>query len=574
MLRITDVNALRAVMNLQANPQEEVIVARVLQSIANIAELSFGGKIFQARVDGAPPDPGLWLFKVKFDNQRQLIELKPVQELPAATNPTNETIAALKAFNYNSIADLLINEEIKPLPENIQKFVQVMEQFRKEYGVYPHPKAITLLMARQLPISSGTIVLAWLAQDDKLRDQLWSRLSKNDVFIRKQLVATAQDDAKTLIAKLLKLGNNQSFNEVFKENNVPNDLLKNYVTPKNMQADPKPLTQVPTETQPQTVNETTTSNPTSTVPKSPVNPANTPQTPVTRQTDSNAVADKILPTLKTTVPPQNTTTVLEGTKANLADEIFSTNPLTTLLQALQPEGETSEPQPTQITHCAKLTEEVPGESKTASAAQMPKPTANPDPLVQSKLTKQPLTTHQPVNQKLSTGLQDEPVIVNTTPNTPAEETVLNRETVETKTNKEQLFFLLKESIGLVKNSNQESNTFHLNIVPFVMVDARNQVHESLIEWQEKKQLIAGREVTEQKIRMVIPTENLGEIGLLLITQGSKAKIQFEVRSEPIRRWLSDRCQELKKTINSREVNVGVVVRQALNRAGSEVDLTL
>lgn len=564
MLRITDGNALRAMMNLQANPQEEVIVARVLQSIANIVELSFGGKILQAKVDGTPPDPGLWLFAVKFDNQRQLIELKPVQELPATINPSNDTISALKAYKYNSLADLLINEEVKPLPENIQKFVQVMEKFHKEYGVYPHPKAITLLMARQLPISSGTIVLAWLAQDDKLREQLWSRLSQNDLSIKKHVVATTQDDAKTLVVKLLKLGANQLFDEVFKENSVLNDLRKNFISPKNMQAVPKTLTPVSTATQPQTVHETTIPNPTSL----------TPQAPIARQADGNTVAGEILPTLKTTVPAPNNRTVPGEPLVKLDHEILVKNSLTTLLQALQPEGETSEPQPTQISRFAKLTEEVPEELKTTAAAQMPKPLEQPDPLAQAKLSEQTLPTHQQINKKLPSQLQDEPVLANTLSNAVGEETVQQRETVETKVNKEQLFFLLKESIGLVKNSNQESNTFNLNIVPFVMVDARKQVHESLIEWQEKKQLIAGREVTEQKIRMVIPTENLGEIGLLLITQGSNAKIQFEVRSEPIRQWLSARCQELKRTINSREVNVGVVVRQTPNRAGSEVDLTL
>lgn len=130
-------------------------------------------------------------------------------------------------------------------------------------------------------------------------------------------------------------------------------------------------------------------------------------------------------------------------------------------------------------------------------------------------------------------------------------------TFERKELREKVEVLLDRNMALNKAILQEDNiNSNYNLVPFLINDSNNILHEILIKWREEKdQGKAGK--NEQFIQLNIPTENLGEIHLALRSGWKGTQITFKVDNDNVRKYLLKNLIELKENFSRKDVKIGV-----------------
>lgn len=144
-------------------------------------------------------------------------------------------------------------------------------------------------------------------------------------------------------------------------------------------------------------------------------------------------------------------------------------------------------------------------------------------------------------------------------------------TLEPKDLQEKIEVLLDRNLRLNKAALQEgSNNGNFNLVPFLVNDSQNFLHEVLIKWREESSE-ENQSKCEQIIQLNIPTENLGEIHLYLRTGGNGSQITFKVENDSIRKYLLRNLIELKETVNRKNVTINVALEPEESYTDSPVD---
>jgi hypothetical protein len=147
-------------------------------------------------------------------------------------------------------------------------------------------------------------------------------------------------------------------------------------------------------------------------------------------------------------------------------------------------------------------------------------------------------------------------------------------TFEPKELNEKLEVLLERNLALNKALLQEnSNNANHNLIPFLVIDSQNVLHEVLVKWREEPG--DNKQVKrEQIIQMNIPTENLGEIHLYLRIGGNGSQITFKVENDSVRKYLLRNLIELKESVNRKDVLINVTLEPKENYSNplSGVDL--
>ena len=117
---------------------------------------------------------------------------------------------------------------------------------------------------------------------------------------------------------------------------------------------------------------------------------------------------------------------------------------------------------------------------------------------------------------------------------------------------------------------EDSINGNYNLIPFLVNDSHNNLHEVLIKWREEPGE-GKRGKNEQILQMNIPTENLGEIHLYLRTGANGSQITFKVENDSIRKYLLRNLIELKETVNRKNVTINVALEPKESFTDSPVD---
>ncbi len=135
---------------------------------------------------------------------------------------------------------------------------------------------------------------------------------------------------------------------------------------------------------------------------------------------------------------------------------------------------------------------------------------------------------------------------------------------------EKVEVMLDRNLALNKAILQENNiNGNYNLIPFLVNDSQNIIHEVLIKWREEPD--EGKQgKSEQILRMNIPTENLGEIHLYLRTGSNGSQITFKVENDSIRKYLLRNLIELRENVNRKDVAINVELEPIENYSDSPI----
>lgn len=139
---------------------------------------------------------------------------------------------------------------------------------------------------------------------------------------------------------------------------------------------------------------------------------------------------------------------------------------------------------------------------------------------------------------------------------------------------EKIEALLERNLDLNKAAFRDTNlNGNYNLIPLLVNDSQNILHEVLVKWREEPD--GGKQGKNQQIlHMNIPTENLGEIHLYLRTGSNGSQITFKVENDSIRKYLLRNLNELKESLNRKDVliNVALEPKEKYTDPFSGVDL--
>jgi hypothetical protein len=179
----TDGVNLAGIVKTQANLGElglkdgQNIVGRIISIITNEVVLQLAGKTITAQLEGRPLLPGtLVLFGVALAESGK-VELKVLTNLTqqATETPSFSGDAGLK----NLIGAVCHKLGWEGTSVQIEQIYHDLQLFAAKYGQTLPPEVFVWLRTQNWPITPGTILLAWLYQDQELRNLVWTRLRWN-----------------------------------------------------------------------------------------------------------------------------------------------------------------------------------------------------------------------------------------------------------------------------------------------------------------------------------------------------------------------------------------------------------
>jgi hypothetical protein len=131
------------------------------------------------------------------------------------------------------------------------------------------------------------------------------------------------------------------------------------------------------------------------------------------------------------------------------------------------------------------------------------------------------------------------------------------ESVNSNALREKIEVLLDRNLALNKAMLQENSiSGNFNLIPLLINDPQNMLHEVLIKWREEPS--EQKEGTvEQVLGMNIPTDNMGVIRLMLRTGPAGTQINFKVDNNSVRKYLLRNLDELKKNVNNKDLIIKV-----------------
>lgn len=131
------------------------------------------------------------------------------------------------------------------------------------------------------------------------------------------------------------------------------------------------------------------------------------------------------------------------------------------------------------------------------------------------------------------------------------------ESVSPNSLREKIEVLLDRNLALNKTILQENSiNGNYNLIPFLVNDSGNMLHEVLIKWREEPSEHKGGSV-EQVLWMNIPTGNMGVIHLMLRIGPGGTQINFKVDSDSVRKYLMRNLEELKRSVKNKDLIIKV-----------------
>ncbi len=427
------------------------IIGKVISSSMDEALLELAGHGLRAKIEGAPEvQPGAVLkFEVKHDPEGRVV-LKVLSNVQEENKTANvETIGNPNLLKAISMA--LTKEGLPVTQANIDKFVQLLQNFQAKYQQSLPPQVLAFITSQKWQVNPETIMTSWLFQDTELRDLLWNLLRKT---------GTEQSDTGILARLILK-----------------------------MSAKPEEL---------QTKLET------------------------------------LVKQLETLVRYVNENKSTAGKSQIPADGLFR-QPLVTSDSKLDP-----------------ILRQILAKNIQNDPLRQFNSDGNSDTIFKS-------LTHHTKDQ--STGPSD----FNKTPIINELKQLISKltESIEPNTFREKIEMLLDRNLALNKAVLQENSiNGNYNLIPILVNDPQNILHEILIKWQEEPSEHKDGRV-EQVLRMNIPTENLGEIHLMLRSGSGGTQINFKVENDSVRKYILRNLDDLKKSVTSQDVSikVGIVPKE-------------
>ena len=165
---------------------------------------------------------------------------------------------------------------------------------------------------------------------------------------------------------------------------------------------------------------------------------------------------------------------------------------------------------------------------------------------------------------------DEPIMEQASPDvrelqTPGSKTTYSPEEIG------KLKTVLEKSLLLAKAGNgQDRPTGAETLVPFLVRTPERTLREYVVRWKEKSNQTEGG-AKEEAVRLVIPTENMGEVALRMLVSSKKVRIGLKVMSVSVKDHITRNLSDLRTTVGPEaQIAVSIVATKSDNE--SRMDL--
>jgi hypothetical protein len=165
---------------------------------------------------------------------------------------------------------------------------------------------------------------------------------------------------------------------------------------------------------------------------------------------------------------------------------------------------------------------------------------------------------------------DEPIMEQTSPEvrelpTPGSKTTYSPEEIgKLKTVLEKSLLLAKAENGQDRPAGAEA------LVPFLVRTPERTLREYVVRWKEKSNQTEGG-AKEEAVRLVIPTENMGNITLQMLVSPKRVRIGLKVMSGPVKDHITRNLSDLRTTVGP-EAQIAVSIVAAKSDTESRMDL--
>lgn len=113
---------------------------------------------------------------------------------------------------------------------------------------------------------------------------------------------------------------------------------------------------------------------------------------------------------------------------------------------------------------------------------------------------------------------------------------------------EKIQLILEQNIAINKAILKETTVGGLcNLIPLVVSDSQSTIHECMVQWKEEKSSNSSAG-DDQTIYMTIPTDNLGNINLVLRSGPSGTRINLRVNTEEVRKCFIENTLAMKAAL--------------------------
>lgn len=168
------------------------VVGKIISLDQNEAVLELAGHTIQVKIECEPSAIGTsQTFSVSHDAEGRLL-LKVIKNSSAMTadDQTNTNpIDSWKTLGNSGnialqkvIASALMKDNLPVTPENVTKIARYMQEFQSRYQQPIEPEVFSFMIARKWPMTSGTVLAAWINREPEVRDLLRKKLQETVSF--------------------------------------------------------------------------------------------------------------------------------------------------------------------------------------------------------------------------------------------------------------------------------------------------------------------------------------------------------------------------------------------------------
>jgi hypothetical protein len=131
--------------------------------------------------------------------------------------------------------------------------------------------------------------------------------------------------------------------------------------------------------------------------------------------------------------------------------------------------------------------------------------------------------------------------------------------------------VLEQSLRLEQAGNEKNQiNGGETIIPFLVRTPKNTLREYIVKWNEKSSHTDGGE-KEESVRVVIPTENMGDITLQMLLSSKGVRIGLKVMSAPVKNYITRHLSDLRTTVGP-EARIAVSTVATKSETESRMDL--
>jgi hypothetical protein len=130
---------------------------------------------------------------------------------------------------------------------------------------------------------------------------------------------------------------------------------------------------------------------------------------------------------------------------------------------------------------------------------------------------------------------------------------------------------LEQSLRLEKADHQQDRLDGAEaLVPFLVRTPEQKLREYIVKWKEKSRQTGGG-AKEEAVRLVIPTENMGNITVQMLVSSKMVRIGLKVMSDSVRNYITRHLSDLKRTVGP-EARIAVSTVATKSETESRMDL--